>query len=149
MLLPIAMIIAQAAPAAAQPCPATEVALPAGLAGWRETTAGPAIGKSFVVPGADPGTVHGLTDEEVARAGRAMLVPFEVEDEGTYRVALSDGAWIDVVAGPMVLPAVAHGHGPRCSGIHKIVDFRLRRGRYALHISGMKAPSVRVLIARA
>src|SRR3546814_2325418 len=67
----------------------------------------------------------------VSRPGRAALVPIEIATAGTYRVALSEGAWVDMVRDGTSLPSVAHGHGPRCSGIHKIVDFKLAPGRYA------------------
>src|SRR3546814_1700941 len=83
-----------------------------------------------------------------SRPGRAALVPIEIATAGTYRVALSEGAWVDMVRDGTSLPSVAHGHGPRCSGIHKIVDFKLAPGRYALQLSAMQTPQVRVLIAR-
>lgn len=143
MLLPLALLVAQAAPAQACPAPA---ALPARLAGWRQTAAAPTIGTAFVVTAADPETVRGLRIGEVARPGGAALVPFEVGADATYRVALSERAWIDVVAGDRVVKAVAHGHGPACSGVAKLVDFPLKRGRYALHLTGIVAPSIRVLI---
>src|SRR3546814_5095624 len=84
----------------------------------------------------------------VSRPCRAALVPIEIATAGTYRVALSEGAWVDMVRDGTSLPSVAHGHGPRCSGIHKIVDFKLAPGRYALQLSAMQTPQVRVLIAR-
>ncbi|MGN6375073.1 MAG: hypothetical protein ACTHMG_05905 [Sphingomonas sp.] len=147
MVLPIALFLAMAAP---QSCPAagSAAALPSALRGWRDAATAPNIGRAFEVQGADPTTVRGLLPGDVAHGGTAALVPFEVDAAATYRVALSEGAWVDVVSGEAVLPSVAHRHGPACSGIHKIVDFRLPRGRYALHLSGMNAPSVRVLITR-
>src|SRR3546814_15522424 len=84
----------------------------------------------------------------VSRPGRAALVPIEIATAGTYRVALSEGAWVDMVRDGTSLPSVAHGHGPRCSGIHKIVDFKLAPGRYALQLSAMQTPQVRLLISR-
>jgi hypothetical protein len=148
MLLPLAMLVAQAASVPAQACPA-QAALPVKLAGWRQTASAPTVGTAFVVAAADPATVRGLRVGEVARPGGAALVPFEVDADATYRVALSDRAWIDVVAGDRVVRSVAHAHGPACSGVAKLVDFPLKRGRYAMHLTGINAPSVRVLITRA
>ncbi|HEU4959550.1 MAG TPA: hypothetical protein VFT56_04010 [Sphingomonas sp.] len=145
MLLPLALLVAQAAPAQACPTPA---ALPARLAGWRQTAAQPTIGTAFVVAAADPATLRGLRAGEVARPGGAALVPFEVDGDATYRIALSDRAWADVVAGDKVVAASAYAHGPACSGMAKLVDFPLKRGRYALHLTGISAPSIRVLITR-
>jgi hypothetical protein len=146
MLLPFVLMLATASP---QACPADPPALPASLQGWRTAAAAPGLGTAFPVRGVDPTTVRGLTPQEVARGGTAALVAFEVDHEGTYRVALSDVAWVDVYTGNEPAASIGHGHGPACSGIRKIVDFRLHPGRYSLHLSGMKSPMVRVLIARA
>jgi hypothetical protein len=147
VLLPI-LFAASLAAGQGQTCPAEPVALPAALKGWRELAAMPTLGHAFEVRGADPATVRGLTPDAVARGGLAALVPFEIRTQATYSVALSDGAWVDVVAGDKVMPSSSHRHGPACSGIHKIIDFRLQPGRYALHISAMTTPSVRVMITR-
>jgi hypothetical protein len=145
MVLPLALALMIATP---QACPSAPATLPAGLNGWRVTERAPTIGKAFIVRGQDPARVRGLSTSDVARGGAAALVPIQIDRDGTYRIALSDGAWVDVTAGTRTLDAISHSHGPACSGIHKIVDFRLQRGRYALHLSGMKAPSVRVMIVQ-
>ena len=148
--LVLALLIAQAAPAPAAPrCDAARPAMPASLAGWSETGSVGTIGKAFVVPAVDPTTIRGLRIGEVTRAGNAALVPFEVDHDATYRVALSDRAWVDVAAGKAAIKSSAHMHGPACSGIAKVVDFPLKRGRYSLHLTGIAAPSIRVLIAAA
>jgi hypothetical protein len=152
MIAPIALalLMVQAGPAASTSrCEGVRAAMPASLAGWSSTGEPGAIGKAFTVAPADPATIRGLRAGEVTRAGGAALVPFEVTRDATYRVALSDKAWVDVVTGKAVIQSIAHQHGPACSGIAKIVDFPLRRGRYALHLTGITAPGVRVLIARA
>ncbi|MGN6270614.1 MAG: hypothetical protein ACTHM0_12075 [Sphingomonas sp.] len=149
MLLPLALLAAQTAPAAAPPrCDSVRVAMPASLAGWSDIASAPTIGKAFTVSAADPTTVHGLRTSELTRAGGAALVPFEISEDATYHVAVSDRAWVDVAAGNSVIRSSAHVHGPACSGIAKVVDFPLKRGRYALHLTGISAPSVKVLIAR-
>ncbi len=145
LLLPL--LLAQAAPAPVVTCD-QPAELPAALAGWRSPGRVPGIGKAFLVEARDPATVRGLVVTAVSRPGRAALVPIEIATAGTYRVALSEAAWVDMVRDGISLPSVAHGHGPRCSGIHKIVDFRLAPGRYALQLSAMQTPQVRVLIAR-
>ena len=150
MLLPFVMLLAQAAPAAPPAnCAAVRVAMPASLAGWSETASAPTVGKAFMVAAADPATVRGLSASEAAKPGKAALVPFEVDADATYRIALSEKAWIDVVVGQNVIKSTAHVHGPACSGIIKVVDFPLKRGRYALHVTGLAASGFRVLIARA
>ena len=73
---------------------------------------------------------------------------FQVARAGTYRVALGTSAWIDVVRAGRALPSQAHGHGPACTGIRKIVDFRLTPGRYVLQLSGTMATTLPVLIGR-
>ena len=74
--------------------------------------------------------------------------PFVVREAGDYRVALSAGAWIDVVKDGTRLASTAHMHGPACSGIAKIVTFTLQPGSYVLQISGIKAPAIRVMIVK-
>lgn len=150
MLLQLALLTVQAAPAAAPArCDTVRVAMPASLVGWSQNAAAPTIGAAFTVLAADPATVRGLRTSEVTRTGGAALVPFEVSEDATYHVAISDRAWVDVAAGNSLIKSSAHMHGPACSGIAKVVDFPLKRGRYALHLTGISAPSVKVLIARA
>lgn len=151
MIAPIALalLLGQAAPGAPPRCEAVRAAMPASLAGWGQTAASPTIGKAFTVQTADPATIRGLRLGELTRPGSAALVPFEVGEDATYRIALSSRAWVDVAAGNDLIKASAHRRGPPCSGIAKIVDFPLKRGRYALHLTGISTPSVKVLIARA
>lgn len=85
-------------------------------------------------------------------ASHGGLFQFAVKDAGTYRVALGSAAWIDVVgtsgesAGKAVT-STAHGHGPDCSGIRKMVDFALTPGRYTLQIAANNEPKTTVLVA--
>ena len=67
---------------------------------------------------------------------------------GIYSIGLSTGAWIDLVAKGKALTSVAHGHGPICTGLRKMVDFRLAPGSYALQLAGMKADTTKVMIVR-
>ncbi len=76
------------------------------------------------------------------------LFAFTVTDAGTYRVALSGPAWIDLVAGSEAVASSAHGHGPDCTGVRKMVDFPLKPGRYLLQVSGAPEPAIELLVAR-
>ncbi len=69
-------------------------------------------------------------------------------EPGTYRVALEHKGWIDVLEAGRSLASSKHGHGPACTGIRKMVDFRLKRGRHVLRLSKLAEDEVRVLITR-
>ncbi|MBY0519717.1 MAG: hypothetical protein K2P79_04750, partial [Sphingomonas sp.] len=81
-------------------------------------------------------------------SGPAAIVAIEIARAGTYSVALGDAAWVDIVQDGKPITSTGHEHGPPCSGIRKIVRFTLAPGRYALHLSGMKAATIDVLISR-
>ena len=147
-------------PAAA--CPATPAPLPAAYAGWPTMAA--------VTAGADADTAARLT---LGSGARVTLSPtpqlhyaavmkhmgtpasfggnlgFVVVAPGRYRVSLGAAAWIDVVQHAAAMPSVAHGHGPDCSGIRKIVEFDLAPGAYLLQIAGNEAPTLGVMVAPA
>jgi hypothetical protein len=73
---------------------------------------------------------------------------FRAETDGTYRVALGSAAWIDVLNGETAVVSTAHGHGPVCSGIRKIVDFPLKAGPYTLQIAANGKSTAQVMVAR-
>jgi hypothetical protein len=75
------------------------------------------------------------------------LIGVDVKEAATYRVALSSGAWIDLVRDGKAVTSVAHGHGPACTGVHKVVDFPLAPGRYTLQLGANGEERMRVLIA--
>jgi hypothetical protein len=81
----------------------------------------------------------------VAKGG---IFQIEIAMAGVYRVAIGSGAWLDVLKDGKPLMSVAHGHGPTCSGIRKMVDFPLEPGRYVLQISANADPKIAVLILR-
>lgn len=76
------------------------------------------------------------------------LVRIDVREAGTYRVAVGSAAWIDLVHGRQAVTSSAHGHGPDCTGIRKMVDFPLTPGRYTLQIAANGEPQTTVLVAR-
>lgn len=73
------------------------------------------------------------------------LLAIEVEKAGAYRIALGSAAWLDVIGKNGPLRSIAHGHGPDCTGIRKMVDFTLEPGRYLVQISANGAPTIMVL----
>lgn len=75
------------------------------------------------------------------------LAGLHVHKAGTYRVALGAGAWIDVVSRGKALKSVGHGHGPECTGIRKMVDFKLKPGDYVLQIAASGKPEIAVMVA--
>ncbi|MCW1429902.1 homogentisate 1,2-dioxygenase [Novosphingobium sp. JCM 18896] len=76
------------------------------------------------------------------------LIALNVAEAGTFRVALSSGAWIDLVQDGKAVTSTSHGHGPACSGVRKMVDFPLKPGRYTLQLGANGAPQMTVLVAR-
>ncbi|WP_084465566.1 hypothetical protein [Sphingobium quisquiliarum] len=42
--------------------------------------------------------------------------------------------------------SVAHGHGPNCSGIRKMVDYSLHPGRYTLQIAANSEERLTLLV---
>jgi hypothetical protein len=81
----------------------------------------------------------------VAKGG---LFQVRVDQPGVYRFAISSGAWLDVLKNGKALESIAHGPGPACSGIRKMVDFPLEPGRYVLQVSANPDPLIAVLVLR-
>lgn len=76
------------------------------------------------------------------------LAGFTVKQAGTWRVALGAGAWIDVVKDGKAAVSVAHGHGPDCTGVRKMVDYQLTPGVYILQIAASAETALTVLVTR-
>lgn len=159
------LVAAQHAPMEAAPesCPTPAAALPADLAAWK-------IGPSLAAA-TDRNTLV-RTRLTLGRRAELMLAPndtvrypvtpskpgeptslggmanFTIARAGTYRVLLGTPAWIEVAKGRKALASSAHAHGPACSGIAKMVEYRLTPGRYVLEIAGSKAAAAPVLITR-
>lgn len=162
LLISLALMAAAAeAPVTQAACPATAVALPAELASWSTPKPLAAAKSAEATPGAAL-TVGQATDLVLSptpdmryairpsRPGGSVshggMAQFTVATAGIYRVAIDSAAWLDVIADARSLESVSHGHGPDCSGIRKMVDFKLAPGRYLLQIAGNGAPKVRVLV---
>lgn len=143
-------------------CSATTPALPPELAGWSSSAPATAAASDSAAARASlsvgqaaqlrlmPTTAvrYALPPEKPGTpTSHGGLASFAVAKPGTYRVALGAGAWIDVVRDGKALASVAHGHGPTCSGVRKMVDFKLMPGRYLLQVAGNADPVIPVMIA--
>lgn len=144
-------------------CAAVSATLPADLAGWNARSP---IDAASDVKGLRRATLEiGRAADASLKSTRELryvtrpekpggsvsyggLFTFTVERAGTYRVALGSGAWIDVLKGRKAVTSTAHGHGPDCSGIRKMVDFPLKPGRYTLQVAANGEPTLPLMIAR-
>ena len=149
----LAALLLQTAPAPAAPVCSAVIAPPAGLEAWsiapNASNDSIPLSKATNVrlkPTAD--VRFALTPERAPAAGTfSGVYNVSIATAGTYRIALSGGAWIDLAKDGKSLKSVAHTEGPACSGIRKIVDFDLTPGTFTLQLSGAKAIEMRVLIA--
>lgn len=159
------LAILPAAAAAQMPSPAPSctapAALPAELSGWSKPTPLKAAATdptkaqltlaravtATLLPA--PGIRYPLRPEKPGTpATHGGLFAFTVGEAGRYRVALGAGAWVDVVKDGAAITSVAHGHGPDCSGVRKMVDFDLEPGRYMLQIAGNATPTLALMVVR-
>ncbi len=150
--------MAAAAPSCAQPA-----VLPDALASWTkpEVLAGATDARGVKAATLKPGQAVMMALRPTpaiaypvrpAKPGGSVsyggLAGFTVDRAGTWRVALGAGAWVDVVSGKTAAISVAHGHGPDCSGIRKMVDYDLKPGPYVLQIAANGTDSLGVLVTR-
>ena len=169
MLASIAAL-ALAAPACAQqgpPAPAPDCSKPAALtgelAGWSAKApitsaaneaglsgAALIIGKSHEATLLKtPQVAYVLQPEKPGGSvSNGGLFSFDADTAGTYRVALSTAAWIDLIEDGKALAPTTFGHGPDCSGIRKIVDFPLKPGKHTLQISANADPKMVLMVTK-
>lgn len=148
---------------AGQSCAVTPAPVPPALAGWASrqpvvaARAASGLGAATLGIGSAADATLTATGEVryVVRPEKpggpvsyGGLFAFTVDEPGVYRVALGSGAWIDVLRGKSAVASTAHGHGPDCSGVRKMVDFPLAPGRYTLQIAASAEPAVSLMIAR-
>lgn len=153
----LTLVLVQATPAAC----ATPAPLPAGMEEW--TTPAPlragtaaagapalALGRAATVTlRSTDGVRYAVKPEKPGAANtQGGVLAFTVPAAGRYRVALSTGAWVDVVRAGAALASVAHGHGPACTTMRKMVDFDLRPGQHLLQVAGAPAATLTVMVAR-
>lgn len=78
----------------------------------------------------------------------AGVFAFDVAAAGRYRVALGAGAWVEVIAAGKPVASAAHGHGPACSPVRKMVDYDLQPGRYLVQLTDSSTATLPLMIAR-
>ena len=142
MLIP-ALLLLQAATS----CPATDAALPANLTGWTVQADGFGVNQAVTLEAGDVAKLPGVPAG--AKSGGAVMIGFRIETAGRYGIALDQRGWIDVVpgvSGGEGLKSSAHGHGPECSSIRKIVRFDLTPGVYRLYLTGLANASAKVML---
>lgn len=160
LLAPVVALAQETAPAVV--CPTTPVALPTGLEAWAtpapltaaKTSAYTSdaklkIGQAFdaTLPGT-PEITYALRPEKPGGSvSYGGLFAVDVAKAGTYTIALSTGAWIDVVRDGKPLESVAHGRGPACTTLRKMVAFPLQPGRYLIQIAANGEPKIGIMVA--
>lgn len=123
--------------------------LPPNLAGWAEPGDRLESGRGVTMrAGREAGLIALMPAS--TRAGGVAAVSFVAPTRGVYGIAVDQAAWVDVYrdreAGSTLLTSMSHGHGPACSGIRKIVRFRLDGGVHILHLTGMTGPTAKVML---
>lgn len=142
-------------------CSGPPAALPAGMEGWARTMSVRAAAKASTATSLHVGVGALATllptpkvayvvppDKPGAPASSGGIFAFAVSTAGRYRVALGSGAWIDVLHGKTPVVSVAHGHGPACSTVRKMVDFDLQPGRYLLQVAGSNTATLAMMVSR-
>ena len=76
------------------------------------------------------------------------LYSLKVAEAGTYRVASSAAPWMDIFIGTKPVTSTAHGHGPECTGIGKMVDFPLQPGDYLVQFSESLTPDPEIMVVK-
>jgi hypothetical protein len=71
-----------------------------------------------------------------------------VAEAGTYRIAIGNASWVDVVRNGHKFSSVSHGHGPDCSGIRKMVDYALQPGEYVVQLAAGADAQTGVLVVK-
>lgn len=144
-------------------CAQTDTALPAEFIGWTHRATMPAAIKMAVLKGSTLAIGKGVdatlpVTSKVAYLTRPEkpggsvshggLFQFTIDKEGAYAVALGSGASVDVLKGNAAQTSIARGHGPDCSSIRKVVDYRLTPGTYVLQVSANADAKLPLMIAR-
>jgi hypothetical protein len=160
-LLSVGILVAAPvmAQAPAEPsCANIRVALPSEFSGWSAQTpvsagtkagegAALEMGRAALVSLHSAKHLDFAAPKATADANGGTLA-IAVAKPGTYRVALGGSAWVDLVQDGKPVASKAHGHGPRCSGIRKIVDFALEPGNYTIQLSGSADDTVALMVVR-
>ena len=65
---------------------------------------------------------------------------------GTYRVTLSEAAWIDVIQDGAALKAAAHSGATGCDGVRRSLKFELAAEPMIIELSGTTAHAVALVV---
>ncbi|PVM87404.1 homogentisate 1,2-dioxygenase [Caulobacter endophyticus] len=170
LALILAVGLALAAPAAlaqVQPdvacAPGVEAGLPAELAAWgtkaplAAATSVVSLPKAALAPGQaytatlspTPDVAYAVQPEKPGgTVSKGGLFSLKVETAGSYVIALGTGAWIDVLKDGAAQRSTAHGRGPACSTVRKMVTFDLTPGDYLIQISANAQAELPIMVAR-
>jgi hypothetical protein len=150
-------------PAPTAACAAMDASLPADLEGWSAKTPLAAaakasgLGKATLTAGKGYEATLPMTPDvtfvtQPEKPGGTVshggLFGLNIDKAGTYVIAISSGAWLDVLKDGKPLLSTAHARGPECSTLRKMVDFSLEPGRYVLQVSANADPTLRLMLAR-
>ncbi|HTN15113.1 MAG TPA: hypothetical protein VL094_09930 [Sphingomonadaceae bacterium] len=129
------------------------VPVPAEWAGWESPSPAPQDGAiaagtawRFTLAPVEQVPLTGFDGKELPEGSMGAVLTFTAPVEGTYLITVGDPMWIDVIGPDGVVESSAHGHGPDCSGIGKIVYFPLKPGAYRLELSAAQVDTSRLMI---
>jgi hypothetical protein len=74
------------------------------------------------------------------------LAHLHVPRAGTYRIALDQPGWIDVVGEHGVIPSSDFAGGTACNAPHKLVQFELPAGELLLQLSGVATAAIKLTL---
>jgi hypothetical protein len=69
-----------------------------------------------------------------------------LQKSATYRITLSQGAWIDVVQDGREVKSTAFSEATGCDGIRKSVKFDLAAAPFIIEISGTTADAIAIVV---
>lgn len=97
-----------------------------------------------------PSIEPALAPEQARKPANAHAGLFRVKipTAGDWRVALGNGAWIDLI-GPdgKAVKSSAHGHMAPCTSLKKAVEFPLAAGDYLIQITGNPGASLKLMVS--
>ena len=74
------------------------------------------------------------------------LARLQVPRAATYRIALDQPGWIDVVGEHGVIPSSDFAGGSACNAPHKLVRFELPAGELLLQLSGVATAAIKLTL---
>ena len=153
---------AQMAPAPAPACAVLDKDIPTELAGWTDkaalsaATSAAGLSKAVLVPGKaylatlapTPDVAYVVQPEKPGgTVSKGGLFSLTIDKPGAYVIALGSGAWIDVLKDGAGARSTAHGRGPACTTLRKMVTFDLTPGVYVVQVSANAEASLPIMVA--